>query len=483
MKRQSYISHLVVLQSFLCIAEIIASGDNLEPKPSVTITGENVVVNDDDFDSNWEWDKLDPGPTKENKGLWGGKDAKEVHKEPILVEFTVSATPVGDKPGELTVEKKGGSVKLWTDYLKTTPYILPIKSSNSSTTFWVEGLDPTNTLQDAGFDATYTVGEDTGYASIRYGITRADMDVDSDNNQKPLYEGVVAVDDPDSLRDDQTEFNKYPFVLGKILLENLGDVDNDGVMDCLDGLGLVISGATSNVENLKLVPMKVKLEAPYTPDRAMVKFVYPESIPRLENSPKGAGDISATIPYKITKRGIRLWTVNGDVRSSGNNIGEGGQFIPPNKDIKWTDLQKTGRETTIYLEYVDVPGVSKPYSKEDIVYTIKEEIPSDDTNKKYKGYIQNGIDESKRTYLTEKESPDGVCVGLGQPREIDLAIASYGDLPDLPEDRLDVSDPPYHEMNPGGLVFAPVAGDSSPGSRTRLTLTVPDAKDNQYASS
>lgn len=83
--------------------------------------------------------------------------------------------------------------------------------------------------------------------------------------------------------------------------------------------------------------------------------------------------------------------------------------------------------------------------------------------------------------LTEKyKGPidhDGVSVYLLHQPVFDLAIASYGNEANLPEDRQADGNPAPtpHEMDPGATVIAPIAGSDgnniTPGKRARLTLT------------
>lgn len=83
--------------------------------------------------------------------------------------------------------------------------------------------------------------------------------------------------------------------------------------------------------------------------------------------------------------------------------------------------------------------------------------------------------------LTEKYGStfdfDGVNVFLMHKPAFDLAIASYGNEENLPEDRQPDGNPAPtpHEMDPGATVIAPIAGSDgeniTPGKRARLTLT------------
>ena len=72
---------------------------------------------------------------------------------------------------------------------------------------------------------------------------------------------------------------------------------------------------------------------------------------------------------------------------------------------------------------------------------------------------------------------DGVNVFLMHQPVLDLTIASYGNEKNLPEDRQPNgnSSPTPHEMDPGAVVIAPIAGSDgegiTPGKRARLTLT------------
>lgn len=72
---------------------------------------------------------------------------------------------------------------------------------------------------------------------------------------------------------------------------------------------------------------------------------------------------------------------------------------------------------------------------------------------------------------------DGLNVFLLHQPNFDLAIASYGNEANLPEDRQANGEPlpTPHETNPGATVIAPIAGSDgeniTPGKRAKLTLT------------
>ena len=88
--------------------------------------------------------------------------------------------------------------------------------------------------------------------------------------------------------------------------------------------------------------------------------------------------------------------------------------------------------------------------------TVKSDTPSKGTLKiKYQG---NDIDESADEIAFAK---------------VDLDIASIGTEADLAEDIQPGGGaaPSPHEMDPGGIVIAPIQGSSSGGKRTKLTLT------------
>jgi hypothetical protein len=191
--------------------------------------------------------------------------------------------------------------------------------------------------------------------------------------------------------------------------------------------------------------MKVKLEKPYDPSRAKVTFHYNASVPRLD--PYGINETvtDGVSTYEIAKRGLRLWKVDGYQRDNGNDVTTtGGHFIPSATAIPWSAIAPPAPsggsipdETTLYLEFVDLP-TGKTHSKEDIVYTIREEgVPEAG-----KGYIKtNGV--VNPAYFAEKESPDGLCVNLLQPELDVIADADNDGMDDDWElaNELDPADP------------------------------------------
>jgi hypothetical protein len=453
---------LAIAGSLALLPSLLEAGSNVPPKPGLIITGKHVVVNDDDWNNDQIWDKVHkPGDLKPgaqngeefttadfpNEGLRDMPD--NVPAEPKLVPFTVTATPPPGKSGTLTITKTGGNVKLWKDEIKTSTFDLSDVGSKTSVEFWVEGIEPTNTLQDAGFDAKYhIVGQDPLSAEIRYGITRADIRVDSNN--KTIPPSTEPLDE----EDERIEFSTKPEHIGKILLENSGDVDHDGVMDSLDGLGLADTGGSAGVANLKLVPMKVKLEKPYDPTRAEVTFHYNASLPREDAKGIKKTVTNNVTTYEIAKRGLRLWKVDGDQRANGIDVTTtGGHFIPSGEPVPWRNLaSSSATDTIIYLEYVDLP-TGKTYSKEDIVYTIQENI----TEIEKKGYYKDSM--NKTTYLAEKESPDGLCVSL-LPVDLDIVHPAKGELAESDQ----------HDTSKGGYV-AVRRDDETPATKLVLRPT------------
>lgn len=91
------------------------------------------------------------------------------------------------------------------------------------------------------------------------------------------------------------------------------------------------------------------------------------------------------------------------------------------------------------------------------------------------------LDYANTANLTDKYDGyidyDGVNVFLMHQTDFDLAIASYGNEPNLPEEHQADGNPTPtpHEMYPGATVIAPIAGSNgekiTSGKRARLTLT------------
>lgn len=340
-------------------AGISQAGPNIHPKPSLAIDGGHVVVNDDDANGNQEWDKNE-NPTPD-KGLSGPKTPEQL--EPKLQKFTFTAKHTSE-PGTLVITaSSNANIKLWEDAAKTSPFTAassyPVGISDDVTvTFYVEGLTPTAAFDSIVFSASFTVAQKTAVGEIKFGVTQADIDIDSDNNA-----GLTATFTDE---DDKREFSDKTEHPGKILLETTAAIDANGV--------------AASVMQSAFAPLRVTLHPPFSPGTAKVKFTYPASVP----SPSAPAN----------KRGLRLWKVNGN----------GSVFIAPGGELPWNDIAVSGAtDATLYVEYVEIPGSTKTYSKEDILITVT------DPEGAGKGHIKI---LGNTTPLTGKESPDGLCVSL-----------------------------------------------------------------------
>ena len=250
-------------------------------------------------------------------------------------------------------------LKFWQDAEKNEPFELESPYTVGPTAdriveFYVEGLEPTETFDSLSFSATYTVAGSAVSGEIKFGVTRADIDVDSDNSA-----GIKAVFTDE---DDKIEFSRKSENLGKIMLENNGDVDSDGVADHFDGLGLE-NADSAGVSGLNLTPMSVTLEQPFDPTTAKIMFTYTANVPRLGAGIAKDGDVVDGIqPYKITNKGLRLWKVDGDARKNGEDVTKsGGHFIPPGEEIDWEDLVSDEESSGRRRRYIK--GLGKPRIK------------------------------------------------------------------------------------------------------------------------
>ena len=336
---------LVPWLAFVCLG-VSAWAVNVPPKNALTMEGQQVTVNDDDANGNEDWDKNDGGPIPNGR--------------PLLREFSIHAKGIPGG-GVLTIDDSDlkGHAELWQDELKETPMPLSHKVPPHGLDLpgWVEGIESTQKIDSLELKATYVPNSPKingqAVASFKFGVFQVDLDVDSNNDSGLSAAGYTHAED---------KIENSPNKPGKAIFETNGDVDDDDIPDFADGCGI----AGGKVSGLKLVPMRVELKAPIDPAKAKVKFTYNASIPRLGQGIGESSGPDGAISYKVIKSGLRLWKVDGDKRKSGQDVDAGGDFIPSNKELSWKDVASgsTGREVTLYLEYVEVEGGGALSSKE-----------------------------------------------------------------------------------------------------------------------
>lgn len=297
----------------------------------------------------------------------------------------------GAMGGTLTLEELTGQAKyngkLWKDPYKIEEFterswqVDPYTSIRKE--FFLEGYEVSDTKKDISMKATMDcpagVASGQFYAAaqskqISYTtVWDADLDIDS-RNEKYVENPTWGLD----TEDDKVEHCEEEDQLGKAVMCGVfGDSDGDGTPDFADGLGLkpVLNskGSESGTcgAKAKLVPIRVELRKPIDISKAMVKFTYPQSIPREEDghiASVGAGTDVEPRQYYVTQAGMRIWAVDAHLRpaniETGKDITEeepARKFVPEGKEIKWTALlaaagaSASATEVILYVEYVEAP--------------------------------------------------------------------------------------------------------------------------------
>lgn len=454
---------------------MLAGAVNEPPSPALSMTGSHVVVNDDDHHAGETpqddiWDKNQPGITDQegnytipNEGLrvvgkrlasdaaTGGTVA--TREEPDLKLFTIDATYIQNCPGTLTVTVEGndGNVKFWedeeededeVDEERVTPFgfvtkddvtSMEVTVSNSLSgelKFWVEGIKPTEGFDTITITAVYSVTTNAGSGittgTIKFGVVRADVDVDTLNigDTSEVEATNVAGVDADSSA-DQKELSLTEEVFGKLLFPNLGDEDGDGVQNAADGIQELGGGEAGQVKFEKVV---IHHDKPWSED-AVYSFNYELSEPKEGAGLTGGGTIPNDTPettddkkrWTVVKRGMRLWLKDGDTLRYAGSAAEGQDLIYPDTPVTWADLKTraslSGGATkiTLFVEYVTPDAGGDSATRQPIEVTVKDDPKAD------KGKVE--IDGVSTAPFSSPEAPDGANVTL-LPVEISSSHSS-----------------------------------------------------------
>ena len=225
-----------------------------------------------------------------------GYELWDIAHNPSLAEDDLKIVAIQATAGKIdatvTLDIIAGQEKIngifWSDPLKNAQFgnlswSVPAETS-IQVLLYVEGYDPSDSVNDVQFRATISSPGGTGSDGKEYHpcnstavdtttVYEVDMDVDTKNNN-----GFVASGYDDA--EDQIEASEDPQKPGKVVLQNDSDIDRDGVHDAIDSIGLQNQGETEFVEGLKFVPVEIKLSDAYDPETAVVEFSYNTNIPR-----------------------------------------------------------------------------------------------------------------------------------------------------------------------------------------------------------
>ncbi|MBU4198863.1 MAG: hypothetical protein KKG09_04470 [Verrucomicrobia bacterium] len=287
------------------------------------VVGAFVPLNSDDDNANGVPDLSEAPVTNEND----------------LVELTIALYP-GDLPADETVSITG-SENLYEDQEKQTQASAGYPVSRFPLTLWVEGQSVSSDLRDKEIMVTHIASG--AKDKVKYTVLKADLDIDSDNNN--------GFDDPDRSDAEDTieDIEGDPDKPGKLICVNDGDEDHDGVPDFADGFdkwgneGANAGGA--------FTPLILEIAEPIDLEKAKVTFVYlasdPDGVTRT-----GAGTEADPYIYTPARGKLRIWTVDGWADRQKAEVNQDGDFVGSGSEYKASDLG-SGRVITLYVEGIE----------------------------------------------------------------------------------------------------------------------------------
>ena len=358
----------------------------------------NVDDDQQSTDTNYEkWD-LDHYPSA------GEDDVKEVTISAKAGPSggTVTLTIEGEVESIVSPLQVGGKeVIYWTDTLKTGRYDkpnhrvitwnLPAEGDSNgilNEALFIEGVKVTTSSKAIKFIAVLTTGGKIVTKTGETGVFECDADVDSLNDHEFAFTGFDKSED--LIEKSELKISSTgPQKPGKFITNTSNsNYDDDQITDYADGFGLEeASGSNRSTisEDLKFIPLEIKLKKPYTTS-ARIKISY-GSVSKPELSSEGLekhGDGSKRDPYAYTanKGGLRIWNAKPNERSGGQKeVNEEGNFINTDEEYAWgvvcltsaTSSDEDVVETAqLYVEYVEAYP-AQAHGKREITVTITED--------------------------------------------------------------------------------------------------------------
>ena len=166
-----------------------------------------------------------------------------------------------------------------------------------------------------------------------------DLDIDSDNTRG--FNLPERDNFEDSIEDD-------PNLPGKILIVNVGDIDQNSVPNFADGIDLFGNDAGSGG---KFVPMVLQLSKPIDDSTLRIKITYSASDPAgITRVSDGHGGFT----YTPAPGALRIWLVDGNTSRSVDPVDFGGDFVDSGVEYIPSDLGFDSEHDTItlYLESI-----------------------------------------------------------------------------------------------------------------------------------
>ena len=176
-----------------------------------------------------------------------------------------------------------------------------------------------NEISFRRYTVTATAGDES--RSIQITICKLDLQIDSNND------GVITLDD------DIIEDSNASGFLGKIIMVNDGDYDQDGIPDCYDGFDIDANGVSQagNLCSFPFAHINVDISniAGIIQNRnaALISFIYWDADPNRDVI-GGTGTYDDPYCFSDYNRGVRIWTKDGTSQRNKNSILHGGDYVP-----------------------------------------------------------------------------------------------------------------------------------------------------------
>lgn len=180
---------------------------------------------------------------------------------------------------------------------------------------------------------------------------RADLDIDSDNNNG------LGLPDHNRAEEDIEENATSP---GKLIFVRRTDMDGDGLPDWADGIGAELPIGNLEPGNQAFVPLVVNVGGIRNTDSATIRFEYPMSAPDgvTASESQGVDPVTWRTVNPPTAGTLRIWTINGDQIRDPRSVrtavdGEGGHLVRPNIDYPLRVLiPENAQSMILYVEAV-----------------------------------------------------------------------------------------------------------------------------------
>ena len=168
-----------------------------------------------------------------------------------------------------------------------------------------------------------------------------DLDIDSDNTN--------GFDLPDRSNDEEDIEEKQgdPLTPGKLILENTGDIDEDGIPDFADGFGENSAADASQ----RFTPIVLELSGMPEGDVTFV-LSYSDSAPSQITAIQ---DQYGDSVYAAGPGHLRLWTKDGNLGRDSAPLNEGGDLVESGTEYS-IDQFGSGDEIILYVEGIQTNG-------------------------------------------------------------------------------------------------------------------------------